>query len=202
RIYEDKSHQQVVSEKMMAESGRTKLTIPLKQCVVQYVTNAQAAKLIKKFEYLGTMPRSPLHAVGLFAPDGEFLGVEVFNKTAQTPPTKKPKALCLARGSCVPWAPKNAAPYLIDKATKMIFKDHGVEAFYAYADPDPGEKGHIYTKALGWKPLKPSSTGSNFLRKAPKNNPCGFPDEWLDDQQFRRHGKKCGHTYNQHYAMG
>jgi hypothetical protein len=204
RIYEGKSHQRVIAERMAAIEGRLQLTMPVAECSVRHITNARAKSLIVKHEYLGTMPSAPLYSVGLFSPEAELLGVAVFNKHTANPPTKKPKALCLARGACVYFAPENASSYLISNACKLLLKKFGIEAFYAYADADAGEQGFIYEKVLGWKRLPPSKSASRYLMVPPTKNACGFPDKPLTDRAYRRARDKvkCGHTYVQHYAMG
>ena len=52
-----------------------------------------------------------------------------------------PKAICLARGACVPHAPKNAASFLVRWACKQACREFGWYIFYAYSDSDAGEVG-------------------------------------------------------------
>jgi hypothetical protein len=48
-------------------------------------------------------------------------------------------ALCLERGACVHWAPKNAASFLISRAVKFLHRTLGVVRFFAYAGCGSGE---------------------------------------------------------------
>ena len=53
------------------------------------------------------------------------------------------------RGACVPWAPINAASFLVRHACRQAHKDHGWNIFFAYSDPTSGEIGTIY-QAANW----------------------------------------------------
>jgi hypothetical protein len=59
------------------------------------------------------------------------------------------KTACLARGACVHWAHEHAASFLIAKACRLAYQDHGWATFYAYSDQQAGEVGTVY-QARNW----------------------------------------------------
>ncbi len=123
-------------------------------CRVSAVTNAEARKIILRYEWLRTMGRAAA-CYGLRAPDLELLGVVCFGWPS-SPESRdicgrdlREAAVCLERGACVHWAPPNAASYLIRQAIKLAHRRHGWEIFYAYADEEAGEIGTVY-QASNW----------------------------------------------------
>ena len=125
--------------------------------VVTSVTNEQAAEIIHKYEWLGTMGR-PQACYGLWLPVNGVLtlaGVVCFGFAtghragAVCGVEYVTRAIALERGACVHWAPKNAASWLVSRACKLAAKDHGWHIFYAYSDPEAGEIGTVY-QACNW----------------------------------------------------
>lgn len=123
----------------------------LRGYTVAEVTRSDARAIILQYEWLGTMGRS-VHFMGLLAPDGDLQGVACFGYGPPSPIRAKrigEPALCLERGACVHYAPKNAASFLINRACKLVHKYSGTAIFFAYCDPDAGEYGGVY-QACGW----------------------------------------------------
>jgi hypothetical protein len=132
----------------------------LKGARVERVSNDEAAAIILKYEWLKTMASGTVACYGLKL-NGELLGVACFNIMGQkireickgdTEAETKDlanKTVCLARGACVPHAPKNAASFLIRHACRFAKKDFDWEIFFAYSDSAAGEIGTVY-QAVGW----------------------------------------------------
>jgi hypothetical protein len=121
---------------------------------VESITSAEAGSIILKYEWLRTMGVGTRSCYGLKL-NGELLGVACFgiggSHEARNICGEQhiEKSVCLQRGACVPWAPKNAASFLIRHACRLAFKEHGWQIFFAYSDPDAGEIGTVY-QAVGW----------------------------------------------------
>jgi hypothetical protein len=124
-------------------------------CTVERISVAESKPIIMRYEWLGTTPRTPLAAYGLRAPTGELIGVTVFGHPNGTGSSNlcgrdhKDLAICLQRGACVHWAPRNAASFLISRACRLAAAEHGWRIFHAYADRTAGEIGTVY-QACGW----------------------------------------------------
>jgi hypothetical protein len=117
------------------------------------ISNEEAAGVILKYEWLRTMASGTKVCYGLKL-NGELLGAACFSIMGGPirnicGPKYKPKAVCLARGACVPHAPKNAGSFQTRWACKQAFEDFGWQIFFAYSDSDAGEVGTIY-QACGW----------------------------------------------------
>lgn len=148
-----KAHQREIREAHAENEPRP--TIPnLDGCYVAQVTAEEAKAVILKYEWLGTMGRA-VACYGLHTSNGELIGVAVFGWPSAVESRdicgrdNRHLAVCLERGACVHFAPKNAASYLIASAVKRAAQDHGWRIFYAYADPEAGEIGTVY-QACNW----------------------------------------------------
>lgn len=114
---------------------------------------ARALRIIERYEWLGTTGRCEA-AYGLIL-GKTLLGVACFGKPPGTEslnvcgPDLRDRTICLERGACVHWAPKNAASFLISRAVRLARADHGWEIFVAYADEQAGEIGTVY-QASNW----------------------------------------------------
>ena len=109
--------------------------------------------IIMHYEWLRTTGRATMF-VGLLSPSREIEGVACFGYGPAGNIRKLigEPAMCLERGACVHWAPRNAASFLINAACKRIYCATGISRFFAYADPMAGEYGGVY-QAAGWKYL-------------------------------------------------
>jgi hypothetical protein len=128
--------------------------------VVERISNAEAKQIITKYEWLQKMGILTGASYGLKL-NGELLGVACFGfvggKVRQICEGATPEetyklscaTVCLQRGACVPWAPKNAASFLIRNACRQAYKDHGWKIFFAYSDSAAGEIGTVY-QAGNW----------------------------------------------------
>lgn len=127
---------------------------------VRRVSNQEAQNLIWKYEWLHTMGAGTMACYGLFVGE-EMLGVACFGKMGQkigqictgaspeeTDQLAKNTA-CLQRGACVPWAPSNAASFLIRHACRLASIEFGWKIFFAFSDSDAGEVGTVY-QASNW----------------------------------------------------
>jgi hypothetical protein len=148
-----KAFQRHIREAHGELTQRTQLP-SLSGAVVERITNREAGSIIKRYEWLGTMGTGTRASYGLHL-SSELLGVACFGVGGSHEARNIcgwehiEKAACLQRGACVPWAPKNAASFLIRSACRQAMKDHGWKIFFAYSDPDAGEIGTVY-QAVGW----------------------------------------------------
>jgi len=127
----------------------------LKNAVVRKIEHKKASQIILKYEWLKTMAMCTVACFGLFI-GYELLGVVCFTPGASVEARSDicgkeyaDKAVCLARGACVPHAPDNAASFRIRHACKLANEEFGWEIFFAYSDPNAGEVGTVY-QAVGW----------------------------------------------------
>jgi hypothetical protein len=148
----DPCHQRAIRDAVAAVEPRPilpRLVAP----TVKVITSEHAKEIILKYEWLGTMGRSVI-CVGLFD-SGELLGVVCFGWPGSNESRGlcgdgfRDKAICLERGACVHWAPKNAGSYLVRHACALVHKLLRYSIFYAYSDEDAGEIGTIY-QACNW----------------------------------------------------
>jgi hypothetical protein len=149
----DKAHQRVIREQQAAREPRPQIA-SLAGCWVEPITRSDAETIILKYEWLGTMGRG-VATYGLRGQGGVLLGAAVFGWPSSVQSRdicgreNRTKAICLERGACVHYAPKNAASYLISHAVRQAAQDNGWRIFYAYADPEAGEVGTVY-QAVNW----------------------------------------------------
>jgi len=151
--------QRHIRELYAENAGRTPLP-SLSGARVERISNGEASTIILKFEWLRTMASGTVACYGLKI-GGELLGAACFaciggkirqlciGSTLNETRELATKTVCLARGACVPWAPKNAASFLIRNACRQSHKDFGWRVFFAYSDHEAGEVGTVY-QACGW----------------------------------------------------
>jgi hypothetical protein len=132
----------------------------LKGATVRRITREEAASIILKYEWLAGNPlnKAPM-GYGIKAYYGLFIGDELLGANCIGSaggqianicgPEYGKKTVTLARGACVPHAPKNAASFFITHTCRQAFKDFGWEVFFAYSDHDAGEIGTVY-QAANW----------------------------------------------------
>ena len=186
------AHQRIIRER----EGRIDLRsapASLRGYTVDEITHDDALEIILQYEWLGTLGHCTIF-MGLKAPDGELQGVACFGYGPPSPIRKQrigEPALCLERGACVHYAPKNAASFLISRACKLIYKYTGVARFFAYCDPEAGEYGGIY-QACGWVYLGQGlQNGNNRRLRAAVLRPGRDPDDpkqWQSTRVLRDHG--------------
>jgi hypothetical protein len=146
--------QRDIADREMAIAGRGRIST-LAGCEVRPISRSEAAGIILRYEWMGTMPRGRVAQYGLFAADGELLGAVVLGRGGGTAaadlcgPSFRRKAICLQRGACVPWAPACAASYLLARAFRLAHRDHGWTVIFAYSDAAAGEAGVIYQALNG-----------------------------------------------------
>src|SRR5262249_4891840 len=102
-------------------------------------------------------------------------------------------ALCLERGACVHYAPRNAASFLINTACKLLYRTISVPLFFAYADPMAGEYGAVY-QAAGWVYLGQGLNGKGGPTRRfsvlPRGRDPANPANWKTTRELRRNGRR------------
>jgi hypothetical protein len=189
------AHQRIIRERKMAEEPRTPAR-SLDGYTVETVGRVQAASIISKYEWLGTMGRATIF-IGLFSPIRELEGVVCFGHgpAGAIRNLIGSPALCLERGACVHYAPPNAASFLISRACKLIYRLTGVASFFAYGDPMAGEYGAVY-QAAGWTYLGQGLNGGGKVRThraffLPPGADGDDPANWKTTRALRR-GDRAG----------
>lgn len=121
---------------------------------VRPITYHAAADIIHKYEWLGNMGTTE-YAYGIFW-QNHMAGAVCFGRTAGTNVYSSvcgeeyaSRAITLCRGACAHWAHPHAASKLINRACRMLSRQHGYQIFIAYSDPEAGEIGTVY-QACGW----------------------------------------------------
>jgi len=152
-----KAWQRHIRERIANESGGLFADFPddtsLDRATVRPVSSKEAAQVILKYEWLGTMPSVIRGCYGMF--NGQHMaGALVFaekpgaNLAGSAKSAIPLDAHYLARGACVHWAHPHAASWFISKICRELLCRNG-GSIVAYADPSAGEIGTIY-QALGW----------------------------------------------------
>lgn len=143
--------------------------------------------------------------VGLLSPTRDLHGVACFGYGPAGPIRKLigEPALCLERGACVHYAPRNAASFLINAACKLVYRTTGVPLFFAYGDPMAGEYGAVY-QAAGWAYLGQGLNGKTgrarrFFVLPPGEDPDN-PANWKTTRELRRQGRRM--TFDQARDLG
>ena len=150
----------------------------------------RAAALILRYEWLGNIG-NPQKVYGLWL-DGDLLGAVTFGWPAGVESRDicgqdhRGLAICLERGACVHYSPRNSASFLIRRATKRMWLEHGYQIFYAYADPMAGEIGTVY-QAVGWEYIGQGPGHGNRDRWYFRNPANG---RWITSKSFYQRGLK------------
>jgi hypothetical protein len=197
------AHQKIIREQM-ADTAPREAAPSLQGYSVETITRSDALPVIMKYEWLGTLGKSSIF-VGLVSPTREIEGVACFGygpagnirKLIGSP------ALCLERGACVHYAPRNAASFLINAACKLVYRMTGTALFFAYGDPMAGEYGGVY-QAAGWAYLGQGLDGKKGRkRRTMVLHPGADPNHagnWKTTREFRRNGRRM--TFDQARAAG
>jgi hypothetical protein len=183
------AHQREIREQLTITDPR-EVAHSLEGFVVQTISRHDARQIILRYEWLGTMGNST-YFVGLVSPTHELFGVACFGYGPGGPIRKLigGPALCLERGACVHYAPRNAASFLINNACKLIHRITGIPLFFAYADPRAREYGGVY-QAAGWLYLGQGLNGYKGRKErikvlAPGDDP-NIETNWKTTREFRR----------------
>jgi hypothetical protein len=187
------AHQRYIREELLRSDPRP-VAASLRGYRVETISRDDAATLVSRYEWLGTV-RGQIF-VGLKSPEGELHGAVCFGHgpAGTIRNLIGGPALCLERGACVHWAPRNAASFLISRAVKLIHKLTGIARFFAYADPEAGENGGVY-RAAGWAYLGQGLNGKGRQRRtrqyvlAPGADPADAGN-WRTDRSLRRAGRR------------
>jgi hypothetical protein len=131
--------------------------------------------MIRQHEWLGTTGGARIF-FGLRSAIGELLAVVGFGHGPHAASQKG--ELVLVRGCTMPWAPRNAATFLIGRALRALRK-LGHRMFKAFTDPVAGETGAIY-RALGWRSVVPAHPWRYELREGGR--------QFCDREIYRRFG--------------
>lgn len=204
-----KCHQRKIRDEIMKQEPRPVMT-SLDGCFVKEITTADAKPIIMTYEWLGSIPKIPAFQYGLFDSHGELIGVAMFGQGNGI----RSKWVCgeenanitipLERGACVHWAHPHAASFLISKACQQAYTDHGYQIFYAYSDVEAGEIGTVY-QACNWLYIG-QAAGRNskwrYVYIPPTSNPCSPHKKEITSRVERAVRKKCGHTLDEHMALG
>jgi hypothetical protein len=179
------AHQRLIREQMAAAAPRT-AAASLDGYWVETVSRSTVEPIIMRYEWLGSLGRSTVF-VGLYSPTGDLEGAACFGFGPTGPIRRKigEPALCLERGACVHYAPRNAASFLINRACKLVYRITGVARFFAYADPMAGEYGGVY-QACGWAYLGQGLDGGKGRRQRvfvlPPGHDATDPDKLENDE--------------------
>jgi hypothetical protein len=163
---------------------------------IETISRQDAMQLILRYEWLGTIG-SATHFIGLLSPTREIEGVACFGygPAGNIRQLIGAPALCLERGACVHYAPRNAASFLINGACKLVYRITGAGLFFAYADPTAGEYGGVY-QAAGWAYIGQGLDGKKGRGRRYKVLPPGAdPDDpaaWKPSRELRRDKYRTG----------
>jgi hypothetical protein len=197
------AHQRLIRERLAEQEPRPVAT-SLQGYSVETIGREDARPLIMHYEWLGTTGRSTIFT-GLLSPKRELHGVACFGYGPSGPIRKLigNPALCLERGACVHYAPRNAASFLINASCKLVYRATRVPLFFAYGDPMAGEYGAVY-QAAGWAYLGQGLDGRagrarRFFVLPPGLDPDD-PANWQTTRSLRRPGRRM--TFEEARAQG
>ena len=183
------AHQRIIREQMTVERPRQP-AMTLQGYSVETVSREDAVPIIMHYEWLRSIGRATMF-IGLVSPSREIEGVVCFGygPAGNIRRLIGAPALCLERGACVHYAPRNAASFLINAACRLIYRAHGVALFFAYADPTAGEYGGVY-QAAGWVYLGQGLDGnkgrSRRFMVLPPGLDADCPGNWKTTRELRR----------------
>ena len=197
------AHQRRIAD-LLRQTEPCVTDVGLGDCSVEFITRVDAVPLILKYEWLGNVGKATTF-VGLFSPHRKLYGVACFGfgPGGHIRNHIGSPALCLERGACVHFAPKNAASYLITRACRLVYRTTKVSTFFAYGDPSAGEYGGVY-QAANWLYIGQGIHGKNdrsdrTYMLAPGMDP-NIPSNWKTTRVLRQ-GKR--HlSYAQAEALG
>lgn len=187
------AHQRIMREAMAQQAPREPAP-NLRGYSVETISREDALPVILHYEWLGTVGRATIF-VGLVSPGRELEGVVCFGygPAGNIRQLIGDPAMCLERGACVHYAPKNAASFLINAACKLVYRTTSVPRFFAYADPMAGEYGGVY-QAAGWAYLGQGLDGKKGRRRRfmvlPPGSDPNNAAHWKTTRELRRAGRR------------
>jgi hypothetical protein len=153
-----KAHQRLIRERMARVpepdiNEKRELAISFDNAEVREIDHKTASEIILQYEWIGNAGTSE-YRFGLYF--GPYLaGVVSFGRTAGS---NAAASVCgkenahlvttLSRGTCVHWAHRHSASYLISRACDLMV-GKGLNIFVAYSDTEAGEVGTVY-QASNW----------------------------------------------------
>jgi hypothetical protein len=171
-IPQAKSHQRIVREQLAVLEPSPACGVDIKTSVVREIAYRDAAAVIEKFEYLGTMPVAVRHCFGLFfgphlaavavfaSEPGENLGI--WDRYGYTG-----KIIALARGASLPWAHPHSASRLISRSMRLLPARYAVVT--AATDSVAGEVG-VVLQSANFDYVGTMATGGARLRVTDPRN--------------------------------
>jgi hypothetical protein len=189
------AHQRIIREDMAERHPREQVA-SLEGYSVETISREEATKIILHYEWLGTVGKANIF-IGLLSPTREVHGVACFGygPAGNIRNLIGSPALCLERGACVHYAPKNAASFLINNACKLVYRMTGTALFFAYGDPMAGEYGGVY-QAAGWLYLGQGLDGKKGRKRRtmvlPPGADANHPGNWKTTRELRRAGRRMG----------
>jgi hypothetical protein len=202
-MFETVAHQRLIRDRLQ-QSDPQEIVPSLDGYAVETIARADALPLIMRYEWLGTLGQSTIF-VGLLSPTRDLHGAACFGygPSGQIRKLIGEPALCLERGACVHYAPRNAASFLIRAACKLVFRINGTALFFAYADPMAGEYGAVY-QAAGWAYLGQGLNGKEGRARRlfvlqPGRDPDN-PANWQTTRLLRRQKPRL--SFNAARAIG
>src|SRR5215470_16886378 len=197
------AHQRRIREVLKIESPQSAVS-SLTGYSVETISKMEAAPIILNYEWLGNLGRAR-YFIGLLSPLRQLHGVVCFGygPAGKIRELIGSPALCLERGACVHYAPRNSASFLITHGCRLVYRLTGVERFFAYADPMAGEYGGVY-QAAGWIYLGQGLDGAGgrkrrFFVLPPGGDPDNAAD-WRTTRDLRRNGRRL--TFAQARQLG
>ncbi len=141
--------QYLVKKRKEIECNGVRPLLTSKSVQVRKIPFQEAKKFILEYEWLGNMGASSF-CYGLFIDDNLAsvacfcppVSAKAYMRLLGIEDNKKILQLC--RGASSFWAPIWAPSRLISTALKIVYREYGVLAVIAYADPKAGEIGSIY----------------------------------------------------------
>ena len=197
------AHQRRIREFLLLEEPREVIE-RLEGYSVGLISREEARPLILRYEWLRNMGRAQ-YFVGLLSPLRRLHGVVCFGygPAGRIRELIGQPALCLERGACVHYAPRNSASFLIRHGCRLIFRLTGIERFFAYADPMAGEYGGVY-QAAGWIYLGQGLDGNKGRKRRffvlPPGGDADNAADWRTTRDLRRAGRRL--TFAQARELG
>jgi len=188
----NRAHQRKIRDEFVANDPRPELA--LSDCTVELVERGspeweKGSQVILRYEWLGNTGAPQFMAT--MKHGDEIVGACCFGNPGSREANNvigqewEDVTICLERGACVHWTPKNAPSFMISRAVKEMKQAHNFSMFYGYADESAGEIGQIY-QALNWIYLGKGlgHAAARWYFRDPKTG------VWVGSRSFYRRGLK------------